>query len=309
MTNEAPSSALVIGYGSAGKRHARELQALGLKVAVVSRRPLEGVLAYDALGPALEAERPDYLVIANETAQHGATLAALVALDYSGRVLVEKPLTRDPEALPEHRFAALYVGYQLRFHPVIQRLRAALSELRPVAVQAYVGQHLATWRPERDYRDSYSSQAEAGGGALRDLSHEIDLLLWLLGGWTRIAALGGNHGVLETNAEDAFAILMETSNCPLVTLQLNCLDRQTRREILVVGDRHTLHADLIAGTLRISDREERFAVASDEPTMAMHRAALAGDTATLCSAGQAEAVMGAVEAAERAASRSTWVWA
>ena len=53
--------ALVIGYGSAGARHAESLAALGLDVAVVSRRGLEANRSYSDLAAALESEAPDYV--------------------------------------------------------------------------------------------------------------------------------------------------------------------------------------------------------------------------------------------------------
>ncbi len=307
MPDAGSDKSLVVGYGSAGMRHARVLQALGREVAVVSRRPLELEPTYQDLAAALSAEQPENVVIANETVQHLGTLADLAGHGYRGSVLVEKPLASGYGPLPDHGFERLAVGYQLRFHPVVRRLRELLAETRPIAVQAYVGQHLATWRPDRPYAESYSSRAEAGGGALRDLSHEIDLLLWLFGGWKRIAALGGNHGALDIDSDDAFAILLETEACPIVSLQLNYLDHPGRREILVNGAERTIHADLLNACIAVDGAKENFETSTDQLCRAMHEAFLGQGAAELCSPGEAQDVMRAIEATEVAALNGRWI--
>src|SRR5215472_1264696 len=127
-------SALVVGLGSIGERHARLLSELGHDVAVVSRRGLgDKRRSYPMLGDALAAERPDYVVVANETAEHHATLMALASAGFAGRVLVEKPLFDRLAPLPEHRFRASFVGYNLRFHPVLQELGRVLEGEHPIS--------------------------------------------------------------------------------------------------------------------------------------------------------------------------------
>ena len=299
--------ALVVGYGSAGARHARALRELGLDVAAVSRRPLEELSAFRDLGEAVSRQRPGYVVVANETARHRATLEQLAACGYSGNVLVEKPLFHDAGPMPANGFARVSVGYQLRFRPLLQRLRERLSGVTPVSAQIYVGQHLPQWRPDRRYQDSYSARADQGGGALRDLSHEIDLALWLFGGWTRVTALGGNHGALEVDSDDCFTLLLETPRCPAVTVQMNYLDRQRRREILVNAKEATLRADLVDNLLEVDAESERFEGDPFQSTLDMHRAALDGDMVLLCDLAQGSAVMQVICGAEAAAARRSWI--
>ena len=135
-----------------------------------------------------------------------------------------------------------------------------------------------------DYRKSYSASAEQGGGVLRDLSHELDYLTWILGGWSRVGALGGKLSSLESDSEDVFAMLLVTPACPVVTLQLNYLDRPGRRTVIVNTNDHTLEADLIAGTLTVDCNREAFTIERDDTYRMMHAAVLAADTQVLCSA-------------------------
>ncbi|HYH23019.1 MAG TPA: Gfo/Idh/MocA family oxidoreductase [Azospirillum sp.] len=297
---------LVVGQGSIGQRHARVLEEMGHAVAAVSRRG--GERAFPDLATAFAAGAPDYVVVATETVDHGRVLAALAELDFAGLVLVEKPLFAAPASVPDHRFAALACAYQLRFHPLMQRLHRLLAGAPVLSAQIYVGQYLPEWRPGRDHRDTYSAKADLGGGALRDLSHELDCADWLLGPWTRVAALGGTWGELGIDSDDCFALLVEHERCRAATVHLNYLDRRTRREIVLNTAAHTFALDFIAGTLRRDrDEPETVVVDRDQAFRAMHAAMLEGPRGDLCDMASALRTVGLVAAAERAARDGVWV--
>jgi predicted dehydrogenase len=299
--------ALVIGQGSIGQRHARVLNVLGCDVAVVSRHGAGRHRCYADLDAALAREDPAYVVIANETAAHGDTLRALALCDFSGAVLVEKPLFKDPAPVPENGFRGLFVGYQLRFHPAVAWLADALAGQRAVNVTVAAGSYLPDWRPGRDYSQVYSADAAAGGGVLRDLSHELDLVTWMLGPWQSLCALGGRLGSLQISSDDSFALLAETERCPLVSVYLGYLDRAPRRRIVVNTDMHTLSADLIDGRVARDGEAELRHCDRDAPIADMHRAVLEDRRDRLCTAAQALAVLDMVAAVERSARDRAWV--
>ena len=298
---------LVIGYGSIGARHARLLTELGCHTAVVSSRKVDFPAAYSCLSEALAAKHPDYIVIANATNQHHDTLLMLAQLGYTGTVLVEKPLFNDCVKLSSLPFREVFVAYNLRFHPIIQRLKTLLEVEKILSVQAYVGQYLPDWRPMSDYRASYSACAEQGGGALRDLSHELDYLIWMLGKWERVSALGGHYSSLEITSDDIFALMLVTPQCPIVTLQLNYLDRMARRFVIINTSNHTIEADLIKGTITIDRDSESFTAGRDDTYRAMHQAILSGSTDSLCSLDEGVEALKLIEAAEWAAKHGEWV--
>ena len=251
--------------------------------------------------------RPDYVVVASRTSDHGNHLKALATAGFTGRVLVEKPLFDIPSRLPEDRRYALHVGYTLRFHPVLQALRQELEGTSIFSVHAYVGQYLPDWRPGTDYRNSYSAHADQGGGALRDLSHELDYLNWLLGGWRGLVARGGRVSDLEIDSDDVYALILETVRCPIATATMNYLDRTPTRTIIVHTNRGTLRGDLIGQTLNRDGAIKSFKGGADDLYRAQHRAILADDAGALCTINEGLDVMAMIEAAERSTRTGLWI--
>ena len=299
---------LIIGYGSIGARHARLLSELKCQAAVVSERKVDFPKTYASLAAALAVEQPSYIVIANATSQHHDSLLALAKLDYAGTVLVEKPVFSNWVDIKPLPFQSIFVGYNLRFHPIIKRLKLLLDGEQVLSVLAYVGQYLPDWRPDTDYRESYSASAAKGGGVLRDLSHELDYLTWLLGGWKRVSALGGKFSQLEITSDDIYALSIDTPACPIVTVQMNYLDRLTRRFVLINTSNHTIEADFIKGVVRIDGEVEMIVTERDYTYNAMHEAVLTANMDNLCTLKEGLEVMQLIESAELSAQRSgEWV--
>jgi predicted dehydrogenase len=299
--------ALVVGYGSIGARHARLLAALGCDVGVVSGREIDHPKRYSTLVEGLQRHEPGYVVLASATNLHRPQLTELGNARFAGITMVEKPLFDDAAVAQALPVGPVYVAYNLRFHPLIAALRTQLAAERVLSVQAYVGQYLPTWRPGTDYRTSYSASASRGGGVLRDLSHEFDYLTWLLGGWSRVTALGGRFSDLEIDSDDVFGCLFQTPACPVVSVQLNYLDRAGRRSILVNTATRTIEADMIRSTLTVDRETSAFPMERDDTYLAMHQALLGGDAGTVCSFEEGMRTLRFIEAARRGALCRQWV--
>lgn len=300
--------ALVIGYGSIGERHARLLQNLNIDTGVVSERAVRFPTAYSDISKALELFNPEYIIIANKTSRHFDVLNELLNQRWKGKVLVEKPLFhRSYKSNSSNIGNDIYVGYNLRFHPILQRLKQDIENEKVISVMAYTGQYLPTWRPARDYKLSYSSNIEEGGGVLRDLSHELDYLTWIFGKWTRLCSIGGHYSSLEITGEDSFGVTMETSKCPLIQLQINYLDRLGRRELIVVTDEHTYKADLVNGKYHYDDQSFDMRVDRDFTYIEQHKAVLNDSHTYLCSYEEGVEVLRLIEAIEASSLIKGWV--
>lgn len=296
---------MVAGLGSIGTRHARILTELGLAVTTVSRR---GGGDHRSIGEAISRGQVDYVVIATETARHIDALRELAQAGFRGTVLVEKPLLARLEPLPNFPFAKLFVAYNLRFHPVMTALARRIEGRPAITVSAYVGQDIRNWRPGRDHRDTASSTVAAGGGVLRDLSHELDYLLWLFGPWQRVAALGGASGARDLEVDDHLALLVEMERARVVQVHLDYLDRPGLRRIRINLADETIEADLVGGNLIVNGTAMPYTSERDTSYRAMHQAALSGD-GPLCSLAEGVAAMDLIDASERALNSKSWVFA
>ncbi len=252
---------LVVGAGSSGARHVRDLVALGARVTAMDVDGERAGAVPGAEAMPFDLERAgdfEGVIIATPTSLHREQ--AMAALGGGAAVLVEKPLAASEEGLDELVEAAgdrLTVGYNLRLHRPVERLRElflAGRVGRVMHVHAWFGSHLPDWRPEVDYRTTYSARAEAGGGVLRDASHELDLLAWLFGPeWAVEGAVTARRSGLEIDVEDVVAAVLRSADGIPALLSLDYVSRRYRRGLEVVGEEASLRLDWARGTLEVED--------------------------------------------------------
>ena len=296
----------VVGAGSIGQRHQRLLQELGHEVVVVSKSSKSA--KYKSLTDALAQENFEYVVLASPTSQHFADLRVLIEKNFVGSVLVEKPIFDRSEKLKPNRFKFLAVGYNLRFHPAIIWLQETLPQLGAVSsVNFYVGQYLPTWRPDSDYRTSSSAKTDSGGGVLRDLSHELDLVQYIFGDWKKITAIGGKFSDLEIETDDTFSILLQTDRCSAVSVQMNYSDRLRQRLITVNGNNGTIQIDLVSNSATFNNSQKSFDVHPDSTYISQHNAVIHNQDLSICSLADALKVVATIEAVEKSAKKSKWI--
>jgi len=298
---------LIIGYGSIGARHSRVAASLGMNVACVSGNLECPFPRFESISAAIERFTPDRVIIANPTAQHAQSLRDLQTSGFTGPVLIEKPVFSGIENATVSGDCPVYVAYNLRFHPLVQQLRALLAELELHTAVFQAGQYLPQWRPASDYRQSYSARAHMGGGVLRDLSHEIDLALWLCGPSQRVAALGGHFSDLQIDSDDAYSMLSVNERCPSVSILINYLERIPRRQININGRDLSISLDLINGTLSRNSEVTQIAVERDVTYIAQLQAFADQDTSSLCTLQQGLEVVRFIDAAEQASSTHRWI--
>jgi len=298
---------LVSGFGSIGQRHVRILREMGQKVHVFTRRKLQEEEYYQNLEAALSEVHPEYVVVANETSKHESTLKTILSFGVP-KILVEKPLfSTSVENLMENPKSQVNIAYNLRFHPQLQRLCSEIKGQIVLSVQIYVGQYLPDWRPQQDYRKSYSVSQAQGGGVLRDLSHELDYINWFFGPWQALSALGGHYSSLSGDSDDVFCLLLKMERCPAVSLQMNYLDRYGRREVLINTDKHTYRLDFVKKEYeRDQEPVSSFSIERDETYRAQHTDMLKNHGQLCCSLPEGHDVLRMIDAAEESAETETW---
>ncbi|WP_279477749.1 Gfo/Idh/MocA family oxidoreductase [Aureimonas sp. SK2] len=147
----------VVGCGHWGQNHVRTLKEIGALAALSDANPSKAAeLSARFSVPALDLDAVladssiDALVLALPPSLHGPSARRAFA---SGKdVLIEKPIGLDPADAARTAEAAreagriLMVGHVLRFHPVFERLDAAVREGRVGAVRHIVSTRLGLGR-------------------------------------------------------------------------------------------------------------------------------------------------------------------
>ena len=146
---------LIVGHGSAGERHCKVLRKkFKIKnIYFLTKKKIK----FNKITSILQIKKinPDYIILANQTSDHFKLLRFLEKNFSKKIILVEKPLFEKFRNL-NVRKNKVFVAYQLRFHPVIQKLKE-LSKLKKIFnINVIANSYLPEWR-KRNYRDSYSS--------------------------------------------------------------------------------------------------------------------------------------------------------
>lgn len=244
----------ILGGGSIGQRHARNLWSLGLEeinIRVFEPNSDRAKYIQENLGVQVTSSYEDMLdhdfdiaFITNPTRYHVDT-----AFDFASRgtdLFVEKPLSdvidnnlsKLLEVVKEKKLITM-VGCNTRFYPALQYINDVLQkegvgELYSARIQ--FGHYLPNWHPLEDYRQGYSANRSLGGGILLDAVHELDYARWLFGrpiGTPLV--MGGKLSNLEADTEDLVSILYSFEQCPVVHFHLDYLQRYYNRSCQIIG--------------------------------------------------------------------------
>jgi predicted dehydrogenase len=251
--------ALVVGCGSIGRRHIGNLIQLAnidnILIFTKNKHCLDDFEDNDRIKivSSLESISTDFAIIANETYKHIDT--AIFLANRGIDLFIEKPVSHNlervnvlEEIIKKNKKLKVFVGYNLRFLGALKYLKKQLS-LKVIGdlyfAKIEVGQYLPSWRPDKDYRNCYSSYKEKGGGVALDLSHEIDYMRYLFGDPCVWKVLKTKVSQLEIDSEDMFDGIYQFSDKFVCTVHMDYLQRDKKREIRIVGSKGTIICDFI----------------------------------------------------------------
>jgi len=241
---------LIIGYGSIGKRHYEVLSQLSIidDINLVTKQNIKNKICYKSLDSIDNINQYDYFIIASETNKHFEQLSFIEKKVRRKLIFCEKPLFESKKEL-EIKNNKIVIGYVLRFHPLLKKLKEFLLNENIIYVNAKCGQYLPFWRPSIDYRNSYSAKREEGGGVLLDLSHEIDYVQWLCGKLDEIKSYQVKVSDLEINSDDLTILVGKTNKGSLVNISIDYISKNTHRKLIVETFENTYELDFIANKL------------------------------------------------------------
>jgi len=271
---------LIAGLGSIGRRHFRNLIALGEKD-IVLLRTRKATLSDDELAgypvetdihEALKKYKPDAVIVANPTALH--LDVAIPASEAGCAILLEKPVSDSLDRLDTLQQTAqksgskILVGFQFRYHPTLNKARELIQASaigKVLTVHAHWGEYLPQWHPWEDYSQSYAARADLGGGVIRTLTHPLDYLRYLVGDVESLWSFNGHVSPLELDVEDVAEIGLKFKNGAIGGVHLNYVQRPPSHTFEIVGTNGTLRWDNADGILQLQRFPAPFASFSDDP--------------------------------------------
>lgn len=264
---------IVLGAGSIGRRHLKNLLGMGHEVVAVfdpDPQKLGTVRRLASCGVVTDDEaqafgcEADAAIVCSPNSFH--IPQAREALRRDLHVFIEKPLSHSLEGTDALAADAakvkriVLIGCNLRFCPSLLLVKRLLDEGRigkPLAARAHCGYYLPYWRPDIDYRNGYGARQAAGGGILLDSIHEFDYLRWLLGEVVEVFCYAGKASTLEIDTEDNADVLLRLASGVGVNLHLDYLQRTYRRSCEFIGEEGLIAWDYIAEKVTLYEKEDR----------------------------------------------------
>ena len=268
----------VIGLGSIASRHRRNLKLLFPKVSLLAmsasgRVPTDKVSDTNVVTTNINELiefRPEIVIVASPAPFHASHAIPLIEAGIP--TLIEKPVTSSIkdcaalEAAISNSLTQVTVGYCLRYLPSSLKMKQLLeSKVIGNVYNAFIeiGQYLPDWRPNKNYLDSVSANKHLGGGALLELSHELDYAQWLLGDFQLEHAILRSTSELNLKVEDIADITLKSELGTICNIHLDFLKRSVQRKCSFIGSTGRLDWDLITNTVTLSDSNNTTVIYSD----------------------------------------------
>jgi predicted dehydrogenase len=261
--------ALVVGAGSIGQRHARNLARLGHEVVAVDVSPaaLEAVRDVavtthgsldEALATAASWDRPAAAFVCTYSNDH--VTSALACARAGLHLFVEKPLALSMEGVDEltaesdARGLVTMVGCNMRFHPAIVALRARLDGLgRPLWADLEFGYYLPFAKPEG--KASYMANRALGGSLIFDDIHELDLATWLVGDAAEVLCTRAILGDVVVDTEDSVDMLVRFASGATGRVHMDYLQHGYSRRCKIVCEAGTAYWDFASRRVGVVSAE------------------------------------------------------
>lgn len=250
--------ALIIGFGSAGKRHAKILKS-NKKIKKIYIKTNQKIKSYNKFIfiKKINKLNPDLIVVANETYKHFSVCKFLEKKFNNKLILCEKPIF-DKFHNFEPKKNKFFVAYNFRFHKCLQYIKKKVNLDNVFFVEAETSSYLPLWRKNIDYSKSYSAFESKGGGVLLDLSHEIDYLRWLFKDLKISKIFQKKISNLDIFSNDIALIFGSINKNTLVKIKLTYFNKLPRRHLSIcLKDGGQIYLDLLNSEIKLFNKNRK----------------------------------------------------
>ena len=198
----------------------------------------------------------DAIFITNPTRFHYDTLKLFK--DNSNNFFIEKPIVDFNDLnknFDDFKSKTCYVACPLRHGNVIKYIKENIDLNDVNGVRSICSTYLPEWHPNEDYRKSYSSKKELGGGVSIDLIHEWDYLTYLFGMPDEVYSILDKVSDLEIDTEDIAIYIAKYQNM-LLELHLDYFGRFSIRELMIFKKDETIIGDIYNNKIMFKNSNE-----------------------------------------------------
>jgi predicted dehydrogenase len=278
---------LFVGLGSIGQRHLRnfieisndfdEIYAFrktnnnlviidGDAKKVDSLEEFYGINCVTNLEEGLKI-KPDIVFITNPSSLH--LEIAIQAAKSNCNLFIEKPLSDSLKGIKklkkiiEKKKLNAAVAYQTKYNPCFGVVKDIIDSKKYGNIKFANfewGTFLPDHHPYEDFRKSYASRKDLGGGVILGLSHEIDLIRNFFGMPDNISITDCNFNQLDLDVEDTARIEMDYNQLNAdfkVKLYLSYAQKNEERFFIIDFDLASLRCDLISNEIQISAKADK----------------------------------------------------
>jgi len=248
---------LIIGYGSIGQRHYKNLKKLGHNNTVIfdpfvkPPKKNENINFTHTLN---QNQLKQFKIVFVCTPNHTHIKYALMAAKAGCHLFIEKPLSHNLKnvnkliKLCQHKNIINMVACNMRFHPCIAFIKKYLNQNKLGSIYSIsheFGYYLPYWRPGKDYAKNYAAKKSTGGGIILDDIHEFDLLFWL-NNFNPIKTKNlayGKISQLNIQTEDICQAIFKFKNNIIGHISCNYLEQSYTRTAKIIGERGNIEWD------------------------------------------------------------------
>ncbi len=267
---------LVVGCGSIGKRHIRNLITLGIepkKIFCVETRDDRinevknyGIITvYKDLNLALDSENKyDSAIICSPTSLHIEQCNLLSSKKIN--LMIEKPLSSNLDGIEilkknvKQNNLVVLMAYIFRFSPQVQMIKDLLKNKsigKIYYVRGEFSEYLPDWHPYEDYRSFYMAEKTMGGGSILDQSHIFDLVHYLIDGFSSVKAFNSKVSNLEINADDISELIVELKNGVIASLHTDIFGRQHKKFLDIKGEDGNINWDFYKNEVSVYNTKDK----------------------------------------------------
>ncbi len=248
---------LIIGKGSASKNHYDALRFINKKTSIklVSSRNFTKIFKKQGYKK-LRKMNPDLFVICSPASTHFKFINLIESYFSKKNILIEKPLFNKKEKRINKLNNNYYVGYNLRFHPILQFIKNFVKGKNFFFIRVICSSFLPDWRKTKHYTNTVSANKKFGGGVKLELSHEIDYLNWIFGKIKIINYFNKKISSLKIDVDDVLCLHGTLSGKIFLNLDLNFFSRINNRKIYIDGRDFSLEADFLLNKIKIVNKNK-----------------------------------------------------